>query len=387
MSGLVYGVIVLVGLQSPPPRPVEPPPIDPARPAQKETPPDHSQVQRILEEVKQTAEANAKADREKAHELQLRAEDAFGEGRLPDAVALIRKARRLDPDSASIRRLALHYEKLYESASAKHANLSLARLRLDEALAQARRIQDSDPVGARALAQAVFEAAGRFPASFDVGEQVEAARALLAGNKSARQAAGLHTPDCAPPRAPVDTRLALKTRLDAEWMRVPLSQALADLSANTGLVFIVDQPLAQLRWFDVRSITFSAQDLSAGRLLEEIMKNAGTDAVPGRDGRILLTTKQQALALAVQRSRQLPEVGLRSPDLGAQGRQAPVRSRNVPVESIPPPAEAPQSKPPAAAAPVPEYLRSPKAFRDSLKDLLAPPEAKEEPERIPLPPS
>ena len=385
MTRLAAFVIASLLLQAPPPRPQEPQLVDPQLTGKTEVPPSKAEVQKIIDEVKQTAEANAKADQEKARTIQETAEQAFRDGNLPQAVTQIRRAQRLNPESASIRQLVRFYEKLYASASEQNVNLNLARVRLDEALAHAQRLAATDAAQARAFALAVLEATRRFPATFNVAAQKDEARALILGGAITRASApeALPLPESNSPPKALEAKEALKKRLSVSWLRQPLSAALAELSAQTGVIFIIDPELARFRWFDTRAITYSANDVTAERLLREIMDVAAMEPVPGKEGKVLLTTKRRALTFAVNINRAGADGAMQYPSpppLRSFGPPSPTQRANG--------AALADSKPmPKPAAAIPDYLKSVSAFNECLDELLGPAPAKADPDRpLPNPP-
>lgn len=331
-------------------------------------PPTAGEVQAIVDELKKKAGERGQADLRKAEELQERAELAIGEGRYADAAPLLRQAVALNPNSATLRRWLRVCEQRTQEASDRAGQLRQARGLIDEALGHASRLQAKDAEAAKAWADAILAELNRFPADFDVSAQRQEATALLAPGSDRGE-----LPKAAPnpPPPPADAKTLLKKRLNVSWVQLPLTEALAELADQTGITFIIDPPLARLRWFESRTITYSGEDITAEKLLREILDVAAMESVPGRKAQVLLTTKQQALQFAV-----------------AQG-QDPRERR----PAAPPPVQAvPPSGKREAAPAVPAHLQSIGAFVKALRDALgaeatpAPPARPRDDRPPPLPP-
>lgn len=331
----------------------------------QEKPPSDAEVREVLRKVRDGMAADRLKEESQALQLAQAAEAARREGRVLEAAVLARRAMRQFPESLPLRRLVRTLEAEEAVVKRQTTNLATARRRLDEALDAAQKLyRQGDTQLARDLAEAVLTAAERFPAGAEVLPAVLRAEAFLkepsrppSADEPAAEKLPL-APDNRPPPPPapppplnVPSRKLLARLMTVDWQQVTLLEALNQIAAETGVQLRIDPTLARLRVFEAQRLTFQGQQQPAERLLRQVMTQIGTDYVPMTNGQVYVTTKQEALAMILER---------RTPP-GPVPTRPPVRSVASGPERIPEPQED-----------APAYLSSGRAFLAHIEELLQP---------------
>jgi hypothetical protein len=219
---------------------------------------------------------------------------------------------------------------------------------------------------AKDLAEAVRDAAGKFPQGVDLSQHLQAAEKLLRELPAAEATTPreqLPPPEPAArevPRTPSGVRQALAKKLDMEWRDAPLAQVLQDLAKETGLNIAIDPDLQAGRVFETRRVYMQAHGSSAERVLRTVT-DLTLSAYVLADGEVQILPKHKAALYTVARSREVPELGLRS----AIDRPLPPARRVAPLL----PGEI-EKLPPAAPSQSLDYLQSGKALRAEIERLL-----------------
>ena len=350
----------------------------------------------VLDRVKQRAEQQKLADRERAVQLLQQAHQARAEGRISDAVRLAERAQTLFPESAAVRQAIQELHGDQADSREQNISLSAARNRLEEAVDYAQQLLREKKVAqARELAEAVREAGGRFPPGVDVTHAMQLAQKILEDQPAAEAAPAkeiLPVPEPAPPPPPKstsETRQMLAKKLGGEWRDATLMQVLQDLGKETGVPINVDLDLQRAHIFDTRRVYLQVNGATAEGVLRTVTNISGT-AYLLVNGEVQIMPKYNAVLYAVSRSREAPEITLRSVEYRSL-RPAPLPPLTWPgAMETPSPAETPQPrraplKPgevekipaPGAARPA-DYLQSGAAFRGEIDRLVAPAKPKEE---------
>src|SRR5262245_24732510 len=94
----------------------------------------------VLDRVKQRAEEQKLADRERAVQLLQQAHQARAEGRISDAVRLAERAQALFPESAAVRQALRELHGDQADSREQNVNLAAAKNRLEEAVEHAQEL-------------------------------------------------------------------------------------------------------------------------------------------------------------------------------------------------------------------------------------------------------
>jgi tetratricopeptide (TPR) repeat protein len=351
----------------------------------------------VLDRVRQRAHEQQVADRQRALQVLQQAQQARAEGRIADAVKLAERAQVLFPESAAVRQALQELRGDQADSRDQRVNLATAKNRLEEAVDYAQQLlRDRNVAQARELAEAVREAAARLPQGIDLTRIIQEAQKVLDDRPAAEAAPGneiLPAPQPAPPQPPKSTsatRQMLMKKLDTEWRDAPLLQVLQDLAKETGVPINIDLDLQRAHVFDTRRVYLQAHGAPAERILRTVT-DISLSAYLLVDGEVQIMPKHKALDYAVTRSRQSPEVTLRSVEVRPL-RRAPYPALPLPEEMEKPPTVEPppahrattlrpgeiEKLPSPGAVQQPEYLRSGPALRAEIDRLVGPPKSKEE---------
>lgn len=347
----------------------------------------------ILDDLKRRAEKQRDQDRRTAHQLLQQALQVESEGKLAEALALLRQAERLAPESPEIRealRLALQRQADRRRASMNHL---VASRRIEEALDYIGTLrQRGQNASAQELAEAVRQALDELPDTAELRKVREAAREIL-GEKPSRPESDSSKPmqepiendeDIPPPvrigpppdrtqgassgsrpsqaasstpaaalPTDADLRRALNQRVSLDWFQLPLSSALRELSEATGVPIVLDPALDQRGLAPLVAVNLRVREAPVERVLRLLGELTG-GAYILHQGQVVFTTKANALEFAL--TGKYGGVTLVAPDPLGRTSVSPAVRRS-PMRTEPPP---------------PEYLRSGQAFLEHLRDLLEP---------------
>src|SRR5262245_31161443 len=259
----------------------------------------------ILDGIKKRAADAKRDDQRRALQMLQRAEHARQMGRIAEAEEFARKAQHLFPESPDIRRALAGYQAELRSARERADSVTQARTALEEAIEYAAALIREDRLPeARELLGSVRQLAASFPAATDLTDLKGSADALLREleRRSAGAAELVPTPPAllAEPMTPSEMRLLLARRLTVEWRDEPLSTVFPIIQTETGLAVRVDPYFERLGVFDLERMDLRISNVPLDRLLRMVADMAGASYVL-MDGEIYLTTKANALALAVAR--------------------------------------------------------------------------------------
>lgn len=351
----------------------------------------------VLERVKQRAEQQKLADRERAVQLLQQARQARTEGRLADAIKLAERAQVLFPESAAVRQALQELRGDQTESREQSVNVATAKNRLEEALEHAQQlVRERKFAEARGIAEAVREAGVTLPQGVDVTRTMQLAQRFLEDLAAAEAAPAkeiLPAPEPAPPPPPKstsDTRQLLAKKLDTEWRDAPLAQVLQDLAKATGVPINVDLDLQRAHVFDTRRVYLQAHGATAERILRTVT-DISLSAYLLVDGEVQIMPKYKAVLYAATRSREAPEITLRSVEVRPlrpppyvppplPGEIEPSSPAEMPPVRRPTPArpgEIEKIPPPGAVQP-PEYLHSGAALRAEIERLVGRAKLKEE---------
>lgn len=349
-------------------------------------------VQSILNGLQQRAEKQRLSDQRDAVILLRNAQEAYKAGELSEAVRLARQAERLFPESQEIRSFLRTVRREQDEQRTRSVVLSVVARRIEEAL---ERIEVLRQTGqnelAEELADVVRETLAELPESSQLTEARRLARRLLGvgGAGEVPQEPGKaqepieKDEDIPPPvrvdpppptdsresaqlkpKAPesvqpptrwtdADIRKALKQRVSIHWVQLPLPAALQELSRAGGVPIVLDSSLVRAGFAPTVLVNLYAPETTIERVLQTLGELTGGAYILS-GGQVIFTTKRRALEFAV--AGQLGTVEAVPPSASpASGRHE--SSLRAPSRSEPA---------------VPEYLRSAKAFRDHIRELLQP---------------
>jgi tetratricopeptide (TPR) repeat protein len=331
-------------------------------------------LKRILDGLKEQAEAQKKEDRRRALLLVQQAQTAERNGQLAEAVNLAQKASRLFPESDEVKQYERSLAQQQRLGRERAINLAVAQRRMEEALDRADDLlRGGKPDQARDLADAVRQTL-ELPA-FQGGGEAEKLRRTV--EKMLREMKP-REPDStleelpapvrddpavklASPQPMIPTGLAIDSlkraltqRVSLSWRDQPLDVALAELSQVSGVPIGLDPALMPPGPTPQARFNLRVHRATIDRVLRLLGELTGGGYILA-DGQVVFTTKSNALEFVLTGKYGTAEFVAPGPVIR-------------PVSGVLPKPLRPLAQPKA-----PEYLESGKAFRDHLSELLEPP--------------
>ncbi len=349
-------------------------------------------VQSILNGLQQRAEKQRQSDQRDAAILLRNAQEAHRAGDLSEAVKLARQAERLFPESPEIRSFLRSVRRQQEDQRTRSVMLGVVARRMEEALERVEALrQEGRNDLADELADAVRETLAELPESPQLAEARKLARQVLGGGGAgglpqdpgkvpepiekdedipppvridpppptdSRESAPLKSKASESVQPPItwtdaEIRKALKQRISIYWVQLPLTTALQELSRAGGVPIVLDSSLVRAGFAPTVLVNLHAPETTIERVLRSLGELTGGAYILS-GGQVIFTTKRRALEFVI--AGQLGNLEAALPSVSPAGERYE-SSLGAPIRSEPT---------------VPEYLRSAKAFRDHIQELLRP---------------
>lgn len=345
-------------------------------------------VQSILNGLQQRAEKQRQSDQRDAVILVRNAQEAHKAGDLSEAVRLARQAERLFPESQEIRGFLRTVLREQHEQRTRSVMLGVVARRIEEALERIEVLRQGRQNDlAEELADVVRETLAELPESPQLAEARKLARLVLGvakAGESPPDSGKVQEPiekdeDIPPPvridpppptdsresgqlkpkasesvRPPIrwtdaEIRKALKQRVSIHWVQLPLPAALQELSRAGGVPIMLDPSLVRAGFAPTVLLNLQAPETTIEQVLRTVGELTGGAYILS-GGQVIFTTKRRALEFAI--TGQFGTAEAVSPTGGRHesSLRAPLRSDST----------------------GPEYLRSAKAFRDHIRELLRP---------------
>jgi hypothetical protein len=284
-------------------------------------------VDRIIDDTARSEPAKPAGPAE-AKVLFDQAKQAEKDGRLADAARLAGAARRLAPGETAIASYADAVAKAANAVKVKRSTNIRAKAHLAAALTRGQElVQERRFDEAADILTGVVEGATLFPATDDVSMYVRIAKNELNNPKLAGLDAGAAGSAAAVVRNPIDDvklvdpgyappenarrllrasesavpawysiqKVKLVTSMSVDYQKTSVARILDDLSAKTGIQFVIDTPVAMTRAHQNTFIDLRAGEVPAETLLNLVCVKTGVEYVI-MERSVVITTPARALA-------------------------------------------------------------------------------------------
>jgi hypothetical protein len=335
--------------------------VPPGHPAPREP-----QLQQVLDQLRQRAEAQRQEDEQRAWHLLRQARAAESQQRLADAARLAQQAQRLAPEAPEVRDYHRQLQQKLSEQRRQKLILTAVADCLEEALDRSASLRSSGrSAEADDLADAVRQILSELPELpqlEEVRKRAEASPRVGPGTEEpivrdedipppqriSPPPASRNPEREPPPLTREQLRKALNVQVSLNWQALPLPRALEELSAACGAPIRLD-PVLEPAAATV-AVTLRVEQASVERVLRWLGEMTG-GAYVLHQGQVIWTTKGNALEFAVT---------------GNYGWVAPV------IPARPVSAASPSKRAGTSAAKVPHYLQSGQALREHVLLLLDP---------------